>query len=71
MVHEKKTETGQKNTSSNLTIFILVAMVFGATLGAIIHNTCDEATAANFSSYIKILATVFIRLVVHSVSSGQ
>ena len=63
MVHEKKTETGQKNTSSNLTIFILVAMVFGATLGAIIHNTCDEATAANFSSYIKILATVFIRLV--------
>jgi Na+/H+-dicarboxylate symporter len=63
MVHDKKTETGQKNTSSNLTIFILVAMVLGATLGAIIHNTCDEATAANFSSYIKILATVFIRLV--------
>jgi Na+/H+-dicarboxylate symporter len=63
MVHEKKTETGQKNTRSNLTILILVAMVLGATLGAIIHNTCDEATAANFSSYIKILATVFIRLV--------
>lgn len=52
-----------KQKKSSLTVFILVAMVLGATLGAIIHNTCDEATAANFSSYIKILATVFIRLV--------
>jgi Na+/H+-dicarboxylate symporter len=53
----------QGKTNSYLTIFILVAMVLGATLGAIVHNTCDEATAANFSSYIKILATIFIRLV--------
>jgi len=63
MVHEKKTETGQKNTNTNLTIFILVAMVLGATLGAIIHKNCSVETAASFSSYIKILATVFIRLV--------
>jgi Na+/H+-dicarboxylate symporter len=40
-----------------------VAMVLGATLGAIIHNFCDADTAANFSKYIKLLATIFIRLV--------
>jgi Na+/H+-dicarboxylate symporter len=51
------------NTNSNLTIFILAAMVLGATLGAIIHNNCTVEAAASFSSYIKILATVFIRLV--------
>jgi Na+/H+-dicarboxylate symporter len=53
----------QGKTNSNLTIFILVAMVLGATLGAIIHNFCDADTAANFSKYIKLLATIFIRLV--------
>jgi Na+/H+-dicarboxylate symporter len=63
MLKKFRTKKVQGNTNSNLTIFILVAMVLGATLGAIIHNTCDEATAANFSSYIKILATIFIRLV--------
>ena len=52
-----------KQKKSNLTVFILVAMVLGATLGAIIHNTCDPQTAANFSTYIKLLATIFIRLV--------
>ena len=53
----------QGNTNSNLTIFILLAMILGATLGAIIHNTCDPQAAANFSTYIKLLATIFIRLV--------
>jgi len=52
-----------KQKKSNLTVFILVAMVLGATLGAIIHNSCDPQTAANFSTYIKLLATIFIRLV--------
>jgi Na+/H+-dicarboxylate symporter len=56
-------EKVQRNTNSNITILILVAMVLGATLGAIIHNYCNAETAASFSSYIKILATVFIRLV--------
>lgn len=52
-----------KQKKTNLTVYILVAMVLGATLGAIIHNTCDAKTAANFSTYIKLLATIFIRLV--------
>ena len=63
MIQLKHSETHQKKTKSNLTTYILVAMIVGGTLGAIIHNTCDQTTAANFSTYIKLLATIFIRLV--------
>lgn len=47
----------------NLTVQILIAMVLGAILGIYVHNNYDVASAKTFSSYIKILATVFIRLV--------
>lgn len=47
----------------NLTFQILIAMVFGALLGVIIHNNYSAVAAKEFSSYIKILATIFIRLV--------
>jgi Na+/H+-dicarboxylate symporter len=53
----------QGKTNNQLTIFILLAMVLGALLGAIIHNFCNHQTASNFSTYIKLLATIFIRLV--------
>ena len=53
----------QNQPKSSLTIYILVAMIFGATLGAIIHSNCSAETAAAFSSHIKLLATIFIRLV--------
>lgn len=53
----------QNQPKSSLTIYILVAMIFGATLGAIIHSYCSAETAAAFSSHIKLLATIFIRLV--------
>lgn len=56
-------ESPEKQKKSRLTLYILVAMVLGATLGAIVHKNFDADTAAKFSSYIKILATVFIRLV--------
>nr|WP_314838622.1 cation:dicarboxylase symporter family transporter [uncultured Flavobacterium sp.] len=54
-----------KKTSffSGLTGQILIAMVLGAVLGIIIHNSITPEDAQNFSSKIKILATVFIRLV--------
>ncbi|HMI08501.1 MAG TPA: dicarboxylate/amino acid:cation symporter [Flavobacterium sp.] len=48
---------------SNLTTQILIAMILGAILGIIIHNNATEETAKDFSTYIKMLATVFIRLV--------
>ena len=56
-------ESPEKQKKSRLTLYILVAMVLGATLGAVVHKNFDAETATKFSSYIKILATVFIRLV--------
>ena len=56
-------ESPEKQKKSRLTLYILVAMVLGATLGAIVHKNFDADAATKFSSYIKILATVFIRLV--------
>ncbi|MCJ1805414.1 cation:dicarboxylase symporter family transporter [Flavobacterium covae] len=58
-----KNEVSKKSIFSNLTMQILLAMLLGATLGIFIHNNCDEATAKDFSVYIKMLATIFIRLV--------
>jgi Na+/H+-dicarboxylate symporter len=63
MLKKFRDKKAQGNTNSYLTIFILVAMVLGASLGAIIHNWCDADTAADFSKYIKLLAIIFIRLV--------
>ncbi|MFV8346129.1 dicarboxylate/amino acid:cation symporter [Flavobacterium sp. ZB4P13] len=48
---------------SGLTGQILIAMVLGAILGIIIHNSISAEAAQGFSAKIKILATVFIRLV--------
>lgn len=52
----------EKQTRSFLTIYILLAMLIGAILGSIIH-TYYPHLAANFSKNIKLLATIFIRLV--------
>ena len=52
----------EKQTQSFLTIYILLAMLLGAILGSIIH-TYYPHLAANFSKNIKLLATIFIRLV--------
>jgi Na+/H+-dicarboxylate symporter len=48
---------------SNLTVQILFAMLIGATLGIYIHKGYDVETAKAFSDKIKMLATIFIRLV--------
>ncbi|MFK7049099.1 C4-dicarboxylate transport protein [Flavobacterium columnare] len=58
-----KNEVSKKSIFSNLTVQILLAMLLGAALGIFIHNNCDDTTAKDFSGYIKMLATVFIRLV--------
>ena len=57
------TRTSKKSFFSNLTVQILIAMLFGAFLGTFIHYNYSEAIAKDFSGYIKMLATVFIRLV--------
>lgn len=57
------TETKKPSILSNLTTQILIAMILGIALGIIIHNNISEEGALLFSDKIKILATVFIRLV--------
>ncbi|RKS03215.1 MULTISPECIES: dicarboxylate/amino acid:cation symporter [unclassified Flavobacterium] len=55
--------TQKKSFFSNLTVQILIAMLLGAILGIYIHNNFDTEFAKNFSDKIKMLATIFIRLV--------
>ena len=56
-------ETSKQSLKNNLTFQILIAMLLGGILGIIIHNNLTEEDAKEFSGYIKLLATVFIRLV--------
>jgi Na+/H+-dicarboxylate symporter len=57
------TETQKKSFFSNLTVQIVIAMLCGAFLGIFIHNNYIEEDAKSFSDKIKMLATIFIRLV--------
>jgi len=56
-------QTSKKPFFKSLTGQILIAMILGAILGVIIHNSVATETAQEFSNKIKILATIFIRLV--------
>ena len=47
----------------NLTVQILIAMLLGAFLGIYIHSSLEVEGAKEFSGYVKMFATVFIRLV--------
>ncbi|MFZ4670649.1 MAG: dicarboxylate/amino acid:cation symporter [Flavobacterium sp.] len=57
------TEIKKKSFLSNLTVQILIAMLIGGIIGIYVHNNHTEEAAREFSGYIKMLATVFIRLV--------
>jgi Na+/H+-dicarboxylate symporter len=58
-----KETTNKSSFLSGLTGQILIAMIVGAVLGIAIHNNYTDEIAQSFSSKIKMLATVFIRLV--------
>ena len=53
----------KKSLLGNLTFQILIAMIIGAVLGIFIHKNYIPEDAKSFSDKIKMLATVFIRLV--------
>lgn len=57
------TTTKKTSIVKNLTFQILIAMILGASLGIFIHTFYDAVFAKAFSGYIKMLATIFIRLV--------
>jgi Na+/H+-dicarboxylate symporter len=53
----------KKSILSNLTVQIFIAVFLGAILGIFIFKNYDEAFRQSFSEKIKLLATIFIRLV--------
>ena len=55
-----KVKSANKN---RLTAFILIAMVAGVLTGYLVHNYSSKETITVFSTNIKLLSTIFIRLV--------
>lgn len=55
--------TQKKPFYNNLTFQILIAMLLGGILGVCVHQNLPADGAKEFSTYIKLLATIFIRLV--------
>jgi Na+/H+-dicarboxylate symporter len=49
--------------SNKLTLYIIIAMIAGAILGYIIHENAPAATIEAFSKNIKLLTTIFLRLI--------
>jgi Na+/H+-dicarboxylate symporter len=48
---------------NRLTFYILIAMVLGVLVGYLIHENSSAETIKSFSTNVKILATIFLRLV--------
>ena len=48
---------------NRLTLFILIAMVLGVSAGYIVHERSSPETIAGFSANVKLLTTLFLRLV--------
>lgn len=56
-------EQPPKAQKSRLTLYIIVAMVLGIVTGYIVHNVASPTTIQGFSTNIKILTTIFLRLI--------
>lgn len=52
-----------KGSSGRLTLYIILAMILGIGVGYIIHVQSTPETIKTFSSNIKLLTTIFLRLV--------
>ncbi len=48
---------------NKLTFFILIAMLLGIVVGYIVHETASAETIKSFAGNVKLLGTIFIRLV--------
>jgi Na+/H+-dicarboxylate symporter len=52
-----------KGSSGRLTLYIIIAMVLGIGVGYVIHLQSSPETIKSFSTNIKLLTTIFLRLV--------
>ncbi|MDB5203600.1 MAG: dicarboxylate/amino acid:cation symporter [Ferruginibacter sp.] len=55
--------TQEKSKPSRLTLYIVIAMVLGIVTGYLINTNCSPEFIKDFSPKIKLLATIFLRLV--------
>lgn len=55
--------THQPTKKSRLTLYILIAMLLGIIVGYFVHENCTAATVKTFSENIKLLTTIFLRMV--------
>ena len=53
----------KKNSSGKLTWYILIAMALGIAVGYVMHEKAQADTIKSFSTNIKLLTTIFLRLV--------
>lgn len=51
------------NTKSRLTLYIVIAMIAGIAVGYYVNTNCGADTIKSFSDNIKLLTTIFLRLV--------
>ncbi len=52
-----------KGSSGRLTLYIIIAMILGIGVGYVIHLQSSPETIKSFSANIKLLTTIFLRLV--------
>src|ERR1700710_1754118 len=52
-----------KKKRNNLTVYIFIAMIAGALIGYYVYARYPDETRKVFSSNIKLLSTIFLRLV--------
>jgi Na+/H+-dicarboxylate symporter len=53
----------KRSSSGRLTVFILIAMVLGIGVGYVVHLRASPETIKSFSVNVKLLTTIFLRLV--------
>ena len=56
-------DTNRPNPTNRLTLYIMIAMGLGIITGYVVNQYYPESTRATFSTNIKLLTTVFLRLV--------
>ena len=60
----------QPTKKSRLTLYILIAMVLGIVAGYFVHENYPAETIKVFSDNIKLLTTIFLRMVLLVVVQG-
>ena len=55
--------THQPPKKSRLTLYILIAMVVGILVGYYVHENYGADTVKTFSDNVKLLTTIFLRMV--------